>query len=608
MPKNNDPAHEETERLLAEMEKKVAREYKQAAREAESKLNDYMEDFKEKDSVWKKMVEDGQKTEKEYEDWRFRHMAVGKRWENLKDTLAEDYLNADKAAKSIINGYMPEVYATNFNYGTYEAEAGANVNTGFTLYDKQTVERLMRDNPDMLPQPGKKVSKAIAEGKAVRWNKNQIQSVMTQGILQGESIPKLARRLASEVADKDYRAAVRNARTMTTGAQNAGRVDSYERAEEMGIDMEQEWRATLDGRTRHTHALMDGETQKVGDAFSNGLMYPGDPSGEPEEVYNCRCTLRAIVVGLQPMARQYRSTEDIDGMTYDEWKDYHRHALGEETTDSNETKSIEINLGNAENILGDAAESSREYAERLSNEDIEKFNDVFSKINFVEGEDGAHYNPSDHSVTITKDGASNTTVYHESTHWFDYEQKYTIQDDWGGYKKVFDDDGNIVGKEWKPNIVTIKENASFSEYIYQKWDRYERDSDKSLMQKDTANFVKILGMSDTYGNNRNPDDVRNDLDAVKSYLEKKGISRSDPDYVHLSDFISAMSFDASLGSLVTGGHSYDYWVMHGEYRVSEITAGYNILRAIGREDMLEIERELAPNLMDMIEKEWSKIW
>lgn len=334
MPKNNDPAHEETERLLAEMEKKVAREYKQAAREAESKLNAYMDDFKEKDSVWKKMVEDGQKTEKEYEDWRFRHMAVGKRWENLKDTLAEDYLNADKAAKSIINGYMPEVYATNFNYGTYEAEAEANVNTGFTLYDKQTVERLMRDNPDMLPQPGKKVSKAIAEGKAVRWNKNQIQSVMTQGILQGESIPKLARRLASEVADKDYRAAVRNARTMTTGAQNAGRVDSYERAEEMGIDMEQEWRATLDGRTRHTHALMDGETQKVGDAFSNGLMYPGDPSGEPEEVYNCRCTLRAIVVGLQPMARQYRSTENIDGMTYDEWKDYHRQALGEETTEN----------------------------------------------------------------------------------------------------------------------------------------------------------------------------------------------------------------------------------------------------------------------------------
>lgn len=334
MPMNNDPAHEETERLLAEMEKKVAREYKQAAREAESKLNAYMDDFKEKDSVWKKMVEDGQKTEKEYEDWRFRHMAVGKRWENLKDTLAEDYLNADKAAKSIINGYMPEVYATNFNYGTYEAEAGANVNTGFTLYDKQTVERLMRDDPDMLPQPGKKVSKAIAEGKAVRWNKNQIQSVMTQGILQGESIPKLARRLASEVADKDYRAAVRNARTMTTGAQNAGRVDSYERAEEMGIDMEQEWRATLDGRTRHTHALMDGETQKVGDAFSNGLMYPGDPSGEPEEVYNCRCTLRAIVVGLQPMARQYRSTEDIDGMTYEEWKDYHRKALGEETTEN----------------------------------------------------------------------------------------------------------------------------------------------------------------------------------------------------------------------------------------------------------------------------------
>jgi SPP1 gp7 family putative phage head morphogenesis protein len=218
---------------------------------------------------------------------------------------------------------MPEVYADNFNYGTYEAEVGAKVDTSFTLYDRQTVERIMRDNPDLLPAPGRKVSNAIAEGKAVRWNKQLIQSVMTQGILQGESIPKLATRLAKEVGDSDRKAAIRNARTMATGAQNAGRVDSYKRAEDMGINMEQEWRATLDMRTRHEHRQLDGQRQKVGEPFTvDGyeILFPGDPSAKGFLIYNCRCTLRGVVAGLEPQARKYRDESAIEGLTYDEWR------------------------------------------------------------------------------------------------------------------------------------------------------------------------------------------------------------------------------------------------------------------------------------------------
>lgn len=339
MPKY-DPAYDETEKLLFEMEKKIVNEYKKAERDVQAKLDDYMSKFEQKDKYWRKLVDEGKKTQEEYNNWRFGQLAVGKRWENMKNTIAQEYVDTDKIAKSIINDYIPEVYATNFNYGTYEAEVGAKIDTGFTLYDRQSVERLMRDNPDMLPPPGKKVSQQIAEGKALRWNKEQIQSVMTQGILQGESIPKLANRLATEVGDKDYRAAVRNARTMTTGAQNAGRVDSYKRAEEMGIEMEQEWIATLDMRTRHTHAIMDGERQKVGDKFSNGLEFPGDPSGDPAEVYNCRCTLRGIIAGLESTAREDRSDEDLGGMTYEEWKDYHKSQLKD---NENQTESEVVN-------------------------------------------------------------------------------------------------------------------------------------------------------------------------------------------------------------------------------------------------------------------------
>lgn len=321
--RKTDPAHAETDRLLAEMEKRIQREYKQAEKEIQAKIDDYMSRFALKDQKWQEWVKDGTKTAAQYKQWRIGQMAVGKRWESLKQTVSEDLYHADLIAKSITKGYMAEVYANNFNYGTYEVEVGAKVNTSFTLYDRQSVERMMRDDPSMLPPPGKKVSKEIAEGKAVRWNKQQLQSVMTQGIIQGESIPKLAERLAKEVGDSDMKAAIRNARTMTTGAQNAGRVDSYKRAEDMGIKMEQMWRATLDDRTRHEHRMLDGQKVKVGEPFEvegYEIEYPGDPTAEPFLIYNCRCTLKAVVAGLTPQAEKLRDDSAISEQSYDEWK------------------------------------------------------------------------------------------------------------------------------------------------------------------------------------------------------------------------------------------------------------------------------------------------
>ena len=41
---------------------------------------------------------------------------------------------------------------------------------------------------------------------------------------------------------------------------------------------------------RENHQDMDGETVGINERFSNGLMYPGDPQGAPEETINCGCT------------------------------------------------------------------------------------------------------------------------------------------------------------------------------------------------------------------------------------------------------------------------------------------------------------------------------
>lgn len=307
------------------MERKISAEYRKAEKEVAQKLNDYLRRFKVKDEKWQEWVADGKKTPEDYKAWRMSQIANGNRWEQLRSNLARDLQNANKIAKSIVNGYKPEVYAINHNYGTYEVETGGLVDTSYTLYSRETAERLMRDNPKMLPDPGKKVSQAIREQRAVRWDEKQIQSVMMQSLLQGESIPKIATRLATAVGDSDRKAAVRNARTMATGAQNAGRQDAYKRAEDMGVKMQREWIATLDMRTRHEHRMLDGERAAVDEPFvvpgtDDKIMYPGDPAAEPHMVYNCRCTTRAVVDGWESKTKGLRSMKDLEGMTYEEWK------------------------------------------------------------------------------------------------------------------------------------------------------------------------------------------------------------------------------------------------------------------------------------------------
>lgn len=316
-----DPAHAETEEILKKLESRIKKEYQIATKEMQAKIDDYMERFELKDQKWREWVADGTKTDAQYKMWRQQQMMVGKGYEALKDTLADEMLHADELAKEMTLKSMPEVYATNFNYGIFETEMAARVDTSFTLYDQDTVRRLLQDDPDFIPPMGRKTAREVAEGKVLAWNKQQVQSVMTQGILQGDSIPKLSKRLATTVGERNYKSAIRNARTMTTGVENAGRMDSYKRQEAMGLNLEVEWRAVLDNRTRHEHRLLDGQRKPVGEPFEvHGIKieYAGDPHAPANMIYNCRCTLRAQYEGLESRARQYREIEG--GLTYDEWK------------------------------------------------------------------------------------------------------------------------------------------------------------------------------------------------------------------------------------------------------------------------------------------------
>lgn len=306
-----DPGHAQVDTMLEEIQQRVSSEYLRAYEEAQAKLDDYLRRFEAKDRTHAEAVRRGEETEADYREWRRGQILMGNRWQEMVDTLAEDYRNADRVAASIVNGYAPDAYALNHDYATFQVEKGSNLDTSYTLYSRATVERLLRDQPDLLPR-------AKVDGKKdLAWNRKHIASAITQGVLQGEDLRQVSKRMRS-VADMDERAAMRTARTAMTSAQNAGRLDAYRRSAAMGIDVRKRWRSTLDGHTRHSHRRLDDEVAGLDEAFSNGLMYPGDPSGAGREVYNCRCTVVPYLPDY-PADRMERASR-LGDMSYEQWR------------------------------------------------------------------------------------------------------------------------------------------------------------------------------------------------------------------------------------------------------------------------------------------------
>lgn len=350
-----DIGHEETEAILKKMEKEIAKEYAQAEKEIAAKLAKYLKDFEAKDLVQRKALADGLITEQEYKNWRVGQIMMGKRWSEMRDTLAKDFTNADKIAKSIAYGHQPDVYKVNYDYGTFQVEKASKMDTSYTLYDRHAFEQLEKSDGEFIPAPGRKVTQRIKEGKDLAWNKKQVQSVMMQGLLQGESIGKLSTRLAKTVGESDRKAAVRNARTMTTGVQNAGRIASYDRANDMGIKTKKQWLATLDNRTRHWHASLDGVTVDNDKPFVNEygeIMYPGDPKADPANIYNCRCTLIASIKGFERNVSDLTQRNDrLGNMSYDEWRQGHYQQTSKpiinepEVTHKGKKQSNDLNMG-----------------------------------------------------------------------------------------------------------------------------------------------------------------------------------------------------------------------------------------------------------------------
>lgn len=309
-----DQAHDFADRKIAEFQAEVWEVYQQAQADAQEALSKFLKRFEKEDARRRKLVEKGEMTKAEYRSWRQGQILRSKQLSSTLDQVSQAMVNANQVAMAALAGKLPEVYAENANYSAFWVCKETGLAVGFDLVDPGTVQHMLTAGEAVLMLPSVNVAKDMA------WNRKLVASQLTQGVLLGEPIPKMARRV-QRVTGSNYATAVRTARTTVTGAENAGRVHSYKRAKEMGIRLQKEWLATIDGRTRHSHRQLDG--QKIPNdpnaKFDNGCRYPGDPQGRYAEICNCRCTLVPALEGIDQDSAE-RWSRLPPGMTYEQWK------------------------------------------------------------------------------------------------------------------------------------------------------------------------------------------------------------------------------------------------------------------------------------------------
>ena len=132
--------------------------------------------------------------------------------------------------------------------------------------------------------------KAVQIVKIEKRVREEVRTTLMEGIGLGENVEKLAARVR-ERFDVERSRALTIARTETAQSFSFGRFEGMKQA---GIQ-KHEWLTSRDARVRDSHAAQDGEVAVIGEPFTNGARYAGDPQASPGEIINCRCVTVPIV-------------------------------------------------------------------------------------------------------------------------------------------------------------------------------------------------------------------------------------------------------------------------------------------------------------------------
>lgn len=350
--------------------------------------------------------------------------------------------NYQKALKGQVSGVLDKLHGD--NYATIDKYLKSCYETGYigTMYDiaKQGV-------PIIAPIDQAAAVKAIlTDSKIVEGyynhlgvNYDKLKKTITQeisrGIASGLPYSDIARNI-NNVSSSGLYNAKRIARTEGHRIQQTSSRDAQYAAKKKGCDVVKQWDASLDGRTRDSHARVDGEIRELDEKFSNGLMFPGDPSGSAAEVINCRCTSNTRARWALDDAELQTLKERAEYFGLDKTKNFEEYkekyltaadkVAAQKADVSATTQKLSASMDKAD------YEEYRKLVE--GNPDIAKLYSKADQIsNISASASNGYYQPSSNSLVYSypqqryiDNGMSKyETLAHEYGHFFDVMVKYS---------------------------------------------------------------------------------------------------------------------------------------------------------------------------------------
>jgi SPP1 gp7 family putative phage head morphogenesis protein len=191
-----------------------------------------------------------------------------------------------------------------------------NVNISFNLVPEKQVEAAIANDYTRIDWTGRST-------KNIATVTGQIKESIAQGIREGQDYSQMANNISDRMG-KSASDMQRIARTEGHRCREQGNLDSLNFAHKKGLNLEKEWVAALDERTRDAHATLDGQTVGINEEFVSSTGGRGQGPGlmgTAADDANCRCSLVGVTPGEKFEYRGYRY-DDAPGSFIGKYSNY----------------------------------------------------------------------------------------------------------------------------------------------------------------------------------------------------------------------------------------------------------------------------------------------
>lgn len=218
----------------------------------------------------------------------FDEMQKYNRMTSLMDDIKKLYGQTARITNRELNKVLQSEYKYGYLSAGYKIETGVGKAVRFGVVNPNLIEKAVGNQIS-----GMAIKKRVQE-KIGQYIGNIRQNI-TRGLIQGESYPKIVKRL-KDVAEKDAYMVKRIVQTEAHRVQNEARNDAVNKAQDLGIKVKKIWHTAQDDAVRDAHADMEGQEAKDGlftAPTGETTEYPGG-FGVPELDINCRCTVETV--------------------------------------------------------------------------------------------------------------------------------------------------------------------------------------------------------------------------------------------------------------------------------------------------------------------------